>query len=326
MRSTRQTLTIISLLTAEAAALAWLAVQLVPARPLALQPDAFYSAFLSGGEGASAAIALVSAAGAALLAGGAALTLARAVARWRTRKLPATAAPAAQRPPADGQEERFDLHQRTQHLLALSSVAVLALTGLPQTATDWPGSGWLLGVFGGIEGARSAHRTAATVLDFAILYALGYLLVRAAAQRRIPTGLWPSLARLRGRRRARQPSAAAGQPPKFTGRQQLDFWAAAVSLPMLSLTGLALAHADLVAAALSPAALAFGVAVHRTVAVCFASYIVAVHLYHVAWSPEVFPLNTAMFTGRQRTPRTAAPEGVRPATGALTGAPDHARS
>lgn len=291
----------LGLLAIEALALAGLAAQLFPTGPAPFQRDVFYSAFLSGDEGTHPLVGAVRwgffllAVGVLLPAlGGTALGL------WRWRRLLQAATKGEERTPSPG-AARFDLHQRTQHILLLSSITVLALTGLPQGFPDWPTSQWWLALWGSALSARTMHRVAATALDFAILYHLVYLAGRAFVEGHLATTmlptrqdlreLWHTLRFLLGRE-GRGPAFG-----RFSYRQKLDYWVVAVCAPALSITGLGMVHADLVPQVLSPLALALSVAVHRSLAAFFLGYLVVVHLHHVHLAPEVFPFNPSMFTG-----------------------------
>ena len=59
---------------------------------------------------------------------------------------------------------RFDILQRIEHIVMLTSFTILAITGLPQRFPTSPLSASILRVFGGIESARQIHHVSAIVL------------------------------------------------------------------------------------------------------------------------------------------------------------------
>lgn len=73
--------------------------------------------------------------------------------------------------------QRFSLAHRIEHILALTSFTILALTGLPQ---KFPAAGWadaMINLMGGIEMTRQIHHIAAIVLMLETIYhlvAIGY--------------------------------------------------------------------------------------------------------------------------------------------------------
>ncbi len=91
-----------------------------------------------------------------------------------------------------------------------------------------------------------------------------------------------------------------GAATRFTASHKADYWTAAILLPVQTVTGLALVHADMVIAAASPWVLAAMLALHRTAAVALVGYIIVAHLYHAVLDRSVYPLNTAIFTGSLR--------------------------
>ena len=73
---------------------------------------------------------------------------------------------------------RFDVHQRLQHLLLLTSFIILAVTGLPllYRYTDWGMT--LINAMGGIEDVRGIHRLASFVMIFAGIYHIVWALAK----------------------------------------------------------------------------------------------------------------------------------------------------
>lgn len=296
---------VLVLLTLETVMVAGLAAAVLPAGPPHFQQSAFYSAFLTGDEATSGPLSLIPLAGVLALGALLAVSILHLVAAVRQRRRYLAPPPRTGDGASNGKAApRFDLHQRTQHILLFSCVGVLALTGLPQALPEGTARGMGLALFGGEAAARSAHRAAAAVLDFTVFYHIGYLLVRTLAARRLPAALLPDWSR-----RPRSRSGRAGAPPGgFTAGQKLDYWTVAICVPAMTLTGLALVHADLAQQYLPAGTVAFAAVLHRAIAALLVAYVLAVHFSHVLWSPDVFPFSPAMFTGRQRAGSAPEPE------------------
>lgn len=78
---------------------------------------------------------------------------------------------------------RFSLAHRLEHIVALSSFTILAITGLPQ---KYPSAGWadaMISIMGGIEMTRQIHHVAAIVLMLETVYHLVAIGYRVLVQR-----------------------------------------------------------------------------------------------------------------------------------------------
>ena len=73
--------------------------------------------------------------------------------------------------------QRFNIWHRAEHLLALSSFVVLAVTGLPQKFAEQVWAQSLIGLFGGIEVTRQIHHIAAIALMLEVVYHLVHLVL-----------------------------------------------------------------------------------------------------------------------------------------------------
>lgn len=78
-----------------------------------------------------------------------------------------------------GGAQRFDFHQRTQHMILAVSFVLLVLTGWPLTTHGVGASHSLMELFGGPHGAALWHRVAGVGLAFAAVYHLVYIAVLA---------------------------------------------------------------------------------------------------------------------------------------------------
>ncbi|MEK7808629.1 MAG: cytochrome b/b6 domain-containing protein [Chloroflexota bacterium] len=79
--------------------------------------------------------------------------------------------------------QRFSLAHRLEHIIALTSFTILAITGLPQ---KYPSAGWadaMINIMGGIEMTRQIHHIAAIVLMLETVYHLVAIGYRVLVQR-----------------------------------------------------------------------------------------------------------------------------------------------
>lgn len=87
--------------------------------------------------------------------------------------------------------QRFNIFHRLEHLVALTSFVVLAITGLPQKFAEQVWAQGLIGFLGGIDQTRQIHHLAAIVLMMEVVYhvvAIGYrLFVKRVRPTMVPT-------------------------------------------------------------------------------------------------------------------------------------------
>ena len=78
---------------------------------------------------------------------------------------------------------RFDIYQRIEHLVFLTSFSILALTGLVQKYSESPVSKYILNALGGIETTRQIHHIAAIVMMIVSIYHIVAVLYRVMVLR-----------------------------------------------------------------------------------------------------------------------------------------------
>ena len=78
---------------------------------------------------------------------------------------------------------RFDIYQRIEHLVFLTSFSILALTGLVQKYSESPVSQYILNALGGIETTRQIHHIAAIVMMIVSIYHIVAVLYRVMVLR-----------------------------------------------------------------------------------------------------------------------------------------------
>ncbi len=225
---------------------------------------------------------------------------------------PAAARAASRREntPAGDSVVRFDVHQRIQHFLMMSSFIALALTGLPQKFSDLGVSQWWVSTLGGLETVRMIHRGAGLTMLADCLYHLAYLSYRIGVQRRLePLGMIPTLKDLRDVvRSVFYYLGLAPEKPRF-GRysylEKFDYWAVFWGIAMIGSSGLLLMFAVDAAHVLPGQAISVALTVHSDEALLAVGWIAVVHLFNVHLAPWSFPMNRAIFTGRISAARYA---------------------
>jgi cytochrome b subunit of formate dehydrogenase len=192
---------------------------------------------------------------------------------------------------------RFNLAHRLEHIIALSSFTVLAVTGLPQKfATE----GWaqgLIGFFGGIETTRQIHHIAAIVLMLEVVYHLvsvGYrLFVLRVRPSMLPgvgdvTEAVGTLLYNLGLRKQKP------QGGRYTFEEKVEYWAFAWGTVIMVITGFMMwnpiATTNLLPGEFIPAAKV----AHGSEALLAVLAIIIWHFYSV----HLRKFNKSMWTGR----------------------------
>jgi formate dehydrogenase subunit gamma len=196
---------------------------------------------------------------------------------------------------------RFTSRQRGEHLLVMALFTMLAVTGFPQKfyASSW--SHGMVAVFGGIERLRWVHRTAGIL--FALLTAWHIVLVTLEVVRgKTRASLVPvkkdftdAIVTLRYYLGLVDRQAAFD---RFDYRQKFEYWGLLLGSMLMIVTGLIL-YLPLLAFRLLPGEFIPAAKVaHSNEGLMALLVIIIWHIYNAHLSPDVFPFDTSIFTGR----------------------------
>ncbi|MFH1003725.1 MAG: cytochrome b/b6 domain-containing protein [Chloroflexota bacterium] len=204
---------------------------------------------------------------------------------------------------ADDRITRFDVHQIIQHAGMMASFIVLVLTGLPMKFSSSAISQWWIGVWGGIEVTRTAHHVAAWVIVTVCLYHLAYIgyttivLKRPFPARMIPgpqdfIKFFQEIAYFLGLRKE-EPAWE-----RFNWREKFDYWAIFWGMPVMGGSGFVLMFPVLVTKFLPGWVVPTALIAHSDEAMLALTWIFMVHIFFNHFTPTMFPLNKAIFTGK----------------------------
>ncbi len=205
----------------------------------------------------------------------------------------------------DGNESlvRFDIHQRIQHILMLTSFTMLAITGLPQKFNTWSLSQWWVNLLGGIDMVRDLHHFFAFVMLGDGVYHGLYLFVRSVILKHpFPISMIPTPKDFQDAiQDFRHFVGLSREEPKFdrfNWREKFDYWAVFWGVPVLGASGLILMFPEQASRILPGIAIPVALIAHSDEAFLAVAWIFGVHLFFVHLPPNVFPLNKSIFTGR----------------------------
>ena len=194
---------------------------------------------------------------------------------------------------------RFTLRERIEHMAAATTFILLVVTGLPQTDPDSPLANATIDLFGGIASTRLLHR----IVGFTFVALLVVHVARgvmAALRRHELPEIMPRkrdfhalLQTVRHYLRG-EPKPKVG---KFDAAAKFEYWGLFFGGLIMTVTGVVLVFPEAVTTILPGVV----VSVMRTVHGLEATFAVLVVLLWHSWSvifrPDIFPLDTSMFTG-----------------------------
>jgi cytochrome b subunit of formate dehydrogenase len=192
---------------------------------------------------------------------------------------------------------RMTRNQRFQHLVLLSSFAILVLTGF---ALKYPDS-WLSAIFVSSEAIRRiGHRVAAVILILAGIWHLGYILVTKEGRRAVKD-LMPvkkDLFDLMGNMRFYL-GRSADRPKigRFGYAEKAEYWAVVWGVIIMGGTGVLVWLKVGVFGFLPRWSVDLALAIHFYEAILATLAIVVWHFYQVIFDPDVYPINWSWWDG-----------------------------
>jgi cytochrome b subunit of formate dehydrogenase len=200
-----------------------------------------------------------------------------------------------------GYIKRFNTGRIIEHHLNAIAFAILVITGLSQKFHELSISQWIIINLGGIDTVRLIHRY--TGLSFAVL-TIQHIIVASTG---VIFKKWPAsiVINLNDFRDAihnlRYYFGLTDHPAmcdRYDYKQKFEYWGVVVGGLLMITTGLILWFPTDVAKFLPGEIIPAAKAAHTNEALLAFLVIVTWHIYNSIFSPEVFPLDTTIFTGR----------------------------
>lgn len=196
---------------------------------------------------------------------------------------------------------RFSLSQRLEHVVQIIAFLALCVTGIPQKYNGAPWADGMIGAMGGIDVVRGVHRTFGGVLCAETVYhAFAVLYVMVAKKAR--WSMMPGLKDLRdaaqmvlfflGWRRER------ARFDRFDFRQKVEYLALIWGTVVMIATGLVMWFPIEATRYISGEFIPAAKAAHGGEGLLAFASILMWHMYSAHLSPDVFPFDTTIFTGK----------------------------
>lgn len=191
---------------------------------------------------------------------------------------------------------RFDLFQRAEHLLLLTSFTVLVLTGLPQKFSQQPWANFMIMAMGGIETVRIIHRIAAVILILETLYHFGVLTYKVFVAR-VNLTMLPGMQDVKDGMQALGHNVGIVRSSPQMGRynfgEKVEYWAVIWGTLVMVITGFMLWNPIATTTFLPGQFIPAAKAAHGGEALLAVLSIVTWHFYNV----HLKQFNRSMFTG-----------------------------
>jgi formate dehydrogenase gamma subunit len=191
---------------------------------------------------------------------------------------------------------RFDIFQRSEHIVLLLSFTVLAVTGLPQMYSQQPWATAMILGMGGIETVRIVHRVAAVVLILGTIYHFAALAYRIYVKR-VALTMLPGVQDVKDGLQALGHNLGIVKSAPRTGRynfaEKIEYWAVIWGTVVMVITGFMLWNPIATTSFLPGEFIPAAKAAHGGEALLAVLSILTWHFYHV----HVKRFNRSMFTG-----------------------------
>jgi len=201
---------------------------------------------------------------------------------------------------------RFSPWARLQHVAVILLFGALLVTGMPQKWPYYEASRWVIENLGGLFAVRWLHRAAGIAFSALLVAHLTVAMAGALAGRTRPS----MLLSLQDFRDAidflRYCVGWVETPPRFGRydyRQKFEYWGMIFGGLVMAATGFILYFPITVSRVLPPELIPAAKVMHSYEALLAFLIVLVWHLFAVLLSPEVFPLDTSIFTGKIRKDR-----------------------
>ena len=206
---------------------------------------------------------------------------------------------------ADGHEYlvRFSYWARIQHAAVILLFGILLVTGLPQKWPSFDASRWLIDHMGGLFVARWLHRAAGVGFAALLVAHLSVAIIGIATRRMKPSMVLGRKDFTDAIDNLRYYAGHVDTPPKFGRfdyRQKFEYWGLVFGGFVMVLTGFILFFPIVVSRVLPAELIPAAKLMHSYEAMLALSIVIVWHMTGAHLTPESFPMDTTIFTGKIR--------------------------
>ena len=200
---------------------------------------------------------------------------------------------------------RFPLVERIEHIGSAVTFILLVVTGLPQTKPQLGAARAIIDFLGGIGSTRIIHRTIGFTFVALMLAHVLRVVARSVKRHRLPVMVPTRQDFLDVVQNFRHYLFGERRPKvgKFDFAEKFEYWGLFLGGIVMSATGILLVFPELVSHVLPGVVVASARVIHGFEATFAVSVVILWHSYGVIFKPEVFPLDTSIFTGKMSVHR-----------------------
>jgi cytochrome b subunit of formate dehydrogenase len=210
-----------------------------------------------------------------------------------------------QRLPKPQMVERFGLKDRLDHFGSMTTFLILVITGLPQTRPEMGAARAIIDFLGGIGTTRIIHRTTGVIFVALMVSHVARAVLSAIRNHRMPP-MVPTRQDFEDVLQTfRHYLFGAPRPRvgKFDYAEKFEYWGLFLGGIVMSSTGLFLMFPEAVSQYLPGIIIAATRVMHGMEATFAVMVVILWHSWGVILRPDVFPLDTSIFTGKMELHR-----------------------
>lgn len=195
---------------------------------------------------------------------------------------------------------RFGMARIFEHWLAVGTFAILVTTGLSQKYYSLDISYWLILNAGGIDMIRLIHRYTGIVFMLAILSHVIIAFIGVAINRWQPSMVINKNDFTNAAHDMKYYIGLENSPAecdRYSYKQKFEYWGILVGAFLMIATGIILWFPTVITRLVPGESIPVAKALHSNEALVIVLLIAVWHIYNAIVSPDVFPLDTSIFTG-----------------------------
>ena len=188
-----------------------------------------------------------------------------------------------------------------QHLILLSCVLLLIVSGVPLKFPHSELARWTIWLQGGMDARRIIHHTAGqTLVALGIFHFIFYVFVERSIPfyKRAILLRWSDLSNIVGHVRymlGRQKTLPS--MGRYTWYEKLDYIGLLWGIMVMGLSGMSMLYMDMVLRVIPLSFLQVFWAAHSEEAMLATLFLLLIHMYHVHFNPEKFPMSLTWLNG-----------------------------
>ncbi|HYB89884.1 MAG TPA: cytochrome b/b6 domain-containing protein [Candidatus Binataceae bacterium] len=196
---------------------------------------------------------------------------------------------------------RFSVRQRIEHLFVMLLFVVLGLSGLAQKFFEAQWAQWVIAAMGGIHRVRWVHRGAGILFAAVVAAHIAAALVLVISKRTSPSmvitrkDFRDAVMMMRYYLRVSDEQARFD---RYDYRQKFEYWGMVVGSLLMIVTGLMLFFPVLTTRFLPGEFIPAARTAHSNEGLLAFLIVITWHIYNAHLSPDVFPFDVGIFTGK----------------------------